>query len=251
VVLGPDGQPCAGAKLFLAGRVEATDKGRRQLGTADDRGRFQLTLAPDEREKDNLLVASGAGVGPDWVGTRGLKMGEEITLRLVRDDVPITGRLLDLEGRPLANISVQVHWVGKKAGGDLGTWIDRFVGMRQKGTWINEGGLQIARPAAVCVPAAVSTDKDGRFTVTGLGRDRMATLVLRSAPTTVARLQIVTRQGPEKGWVPGDHGLYPAQFTFLLSPCKPIVGTVRDRKTGQPIAGVTVAHGNWLAQATT
>src|SRR5262249_30994140 len=109
VVLGPDGQPCAGAKLFLAGRVEATDKGRRQLGTADDRGRFQLTLAPDEREKDNLLVASGAGVGPDWVGTRGLKMGEEITLRLVRDDVPITGRLLDLEGRPLANISVQVH----------------------------------------------------------------------------------------------------------------------------------------------
>src|SRR5262249_50450231 len=99
--------------------------------------------------------------------------------------------------------------------------------------------------------AAVSTDKDGRFTVTGLGRDRMATLVLRSDTTTVVRLQIVTRQGPEKGWVPGDHGLYPAQFTFLLSPCKPIVGTVRDRKTGQPIAGVTVAHGNWLAQATT
>jgi hypothetical protein len=45
--------------------------------------------------------------------------------------------------------------------------------------------------------------------------------------------------------------LYPARFDFLLSPCKPIVGTVRDRKTGKPVVGVTVAHSNWLAEAKT
>jgi protocatechuate 3,4-dioxygenase beta subunit len=251
-VVDPDGKPLAGAKLFLADRTDAAGVGRRQVGTTDDGGRFQVTLPRAEWDSDQVLVTTADGLAPDWVGTRGLKAGQEITLRLARDDIPITGRLLNLEGRPLADINVELRWVGRKAGGDLGAWIDHFVAMWNKGSWIHEEGLEIARPVALGVPTAVRTDKEGRFALTGLGRDRLGTLVLRSETTALVRVQAVTRQGPGQGWVKGDLGLYPSRFDFVLQPCKPIVGTVRDRRTGQPVAGVkVVASGNWLAEATT
>jgi protocatechuate 3,4-dioxygenase beta subunit len=37
------------------------------------------------------------------------------------------------------------------------------------------------------------------------------------------------------------YGTYCATFTHLANLCKPIIGTVRDKATGKPIAGITVA----------
>ena len=41
-----------------------------------------------------------------------------------------------------------------------------------------------------------------------------------------------------------NHGLYGPDVTVLLAPSRPLVGTVRDKKTGQPIAGAVVSEVN-------
>ena len=52
-----------------------------------------------------MVAAVAAGYGPDWVALK--EPGAELTLRLVKDDVPIKGRVLDLEGRPIAGATVR------------------------------------------------------------------------------------------------------------------------------------------------
>src|SRR5262249_44874087 len=154
----------------------------RPIATTNDAGKFEAVVARADLERDMVLVATAAGLGPDWIVASALKKGEQ-TLRLVKDGPGIRGRLLDLEGRPLANITVDVHWVGKKPGEpgrvsagrseDIGQWIDTFIALH-KGAWNSAGNPLYARPAALGVTPSVTTDKAGYFTLKGLGRGHVA-----------------------------------------------------------------------------
>jgi hypothetical protein len=69
-------------------------------------------------------VAIAKGNAPDWEGLGKPDGPGEVTLRLAKDDVPIKGRVVDLEGRPVAGARILVGAVAKRAdGGDLKTWI--------------------------------------------------------------------------------------------------------------------------------
>ena len=46
-----------------------------------------------------------------------------MTLRLVRDDVPIDGRIIDLEGRPVPGATVRLVEMDTPLQGDLTPWI--------------------------------------------------------------------------------------------------------------------------------
>jgi hypothetical protein len=92
------------------------------------------------------------------------------------------------------------------------------------------------------------TDKDGRVTLRGLSRGWLYDLSI-SGPTVVStRAQLVARPDKPKG-VPGagvwtrEKGepkltRYGSEFTFVAVPCKPILGVVRDKSSGKPLAGV-------------
>src|SRR5207244_6095255 len=56
----------------------------------------------------SLIVARASGYGPDWVELEQLDQAGTITLRLAKDDVPIQGRVLDLEGQPIVGSTVTV-----------------------------------------------------------------------------------------------------------------------------------------------
>src|SRR5262249_9815794 len=50
----------------------------------------------------------------------------------------------------------------------------------------------------------------------------------------------------------GPYGAYTASFDLVLVPSKPIIGTVRDRRTGKPLPGATVVcSSGGYARATT
>jgi hypothetical protein len=191
------------------------------------------------------------GFAPGWTDLTAAGAGKEVVLRLAKDDVPLTGRLLDLEGKPLEGVTVRLIWVCRHPEEKVAGWIDQFLAMKRKGYYLNEGGLQIARPGLLGIAKSAVTGRDGRFTLNGVGRDRVVTVVVQSEKTASVRLQVPLHDGPRDGWVKGDHGLYPTGFTFLLAPTKPIVGVVRDRKTGLPVAGITVQHSNWHVETTT
>src|SRR5262249_20396254 len=147
------------------------------------------------------LVAVAKGFAPDWASIGGKHKDGEISLQLVEADVAVTGRILDLEGRPMQGITVELRWVGKNPDGPMADWIKRFVDVHEKGAWNNEDGLDIIRPWGLGVPLTALTDKDGRFRLSGIGNDRMATVLVRSETTEELRLQLIAREGPKGGWV--------------------------------------------------
>ena len=85
------------------------------MSDADGRFHFDLDKASsdwpygDEPAWHEAQIAAVApGFGPAWVDAGSLLKGGEATLRLVRDDVPIRGRVVDPQGRPIAGVTVRL-----------------------------------------------------------------------------------------------------------------------------------------------
>ena len=103
-VLGPDGQPVPGAKLYLTlatGYLIKPYPATESATTGAD-GRFAFTDPPAEYPdqtpasppRRRATASAGSKSHPD-------DPKDDLTLRLVPDDVPITGRIIDLEGKPI------------------------------------------------------------------------------------------------------------------------------------------------------
>jgi RNA polymerase sigma factor (sigma-70 family) len=260
-VVGPDNKPFKGAKLFVITR-DARKEGRKAKATTGADGRFKVVVAPADLKRQAKLVATAGEHGPDWVELARTAGPRELTLRLVKDDVPIQGRLLDLEGRPLAGVAVRVHSLKKPIkDGDLKLWIENA---KLYARWVSAGkALGIQReepmtsitPAALGLPALVKTGKDGTFRLTGFGRERVVGLAIREKNLEYADLSVLTTRiklGKEPMaappivepngtvWGRRPNHAYGPRFNHLAGPSRPIVGTVRDKHTGKALAGVLV-----------
>ena len=226
-VLGPDDKPFAGAQVFVA-NWEAKREDQKVLATTGDDGRFRFRV-PAAEVKRSTLVAAARNHGPDRFGLA--KGTDDITLQLVKDDVPVTGRVLDLEGRPVASATVRAVWADIV---DLKPWQEN----PKNGDVQRTMGLS---PAILDGPMSVKTDKDGRFRLTGFGRDRVAHLWIRGEGIENTDVEVIARDGKVEGLRLESRGVYPPGANITVRPSKPIVGTVRDKKTGKPIAGIRVA----------
>jgi RNA polymerase sigma factor (sigma-70 family) len=230
-VLGADGQPCAGARLSLWTSAVKKQADMAVLATTGADGRFRLSVARADLERGAKVVARAKDHGPDWVESAGLDKGGEVTLRLARDDVPINGRIIDLEGQPVAGATIEV---GRLEQSDMKRWLE----LAKKGV-SNHQDRDLASEA-LDGPLTVKTGKDGRFRLTGFGRDRVVLLRLSGDGIEHCALRVVLRDELLQGMGVGAFGTYAATFTHHTLPSRPIVGTVRDRATGKPLAGVAV-----------
>src|SRR5262249_34409326 len=106
------------------------------------------------------------------------------------------------------------------------------------------------RRHTIALSPKVTTDAQGRFRLTGIGRDRLVRAQLDGPTIASQRLCILTRPGKtievtksggkrkeEPRVVTTYHG---SSFRHAAAPTKPIVGVVRDKDTKKPLAGVTV-----------
>ncbi len=249
-VVDPDGRPIAGARvLALASRAStrSLDQIRPEAETrelartgADLDGRFALTYPePDPADQSPWMVltyASAPGYGP-------VRFADGGRIALPRDDLPVLGRLVDLEGKPVAGASVEVLRLYSPPSATPGAaepapgWFD--VATRSN----------VYHPEAF-VPRPIAADADGRFRVDGLGRGRLAVLQITGPQLALRQVAVVTRGG---GWIadpapersdrqatdePGQHG---AACVIAVEPTRVITGVVRDQGTREPIAGVLVA----------
>jgi hypothetical protein len=215
------------------------------------------------------LFVTAAGFGPGWDQrdrsvTRPADGGEPkeapaqggLVVRVARDDVPISGRFLDLQGEPVAGAVVRVFALKASADGSLDKFIDavkkrpfgQLYSDQQHLSMFNVDGLAHLFPA-------VTTDKDGRFQVKGVGRDRVVAFTVEAPTIETKVINVVTRPGlgvadvriPETVKSSGDGKkqeelllYYPPTFTHSAVPCRVITGVVRDKATKKPIAGVVV-----------
>jgi RNA polymerase sigma factor (sigma-70 family) len=229
-VLDGDGKPLAGAEVTLwahfgydgaysldwhpetAGPFRA-----KPLATTGQDGRFTATFRKADVTENPLnmwerpwrlvqVVVAAEGYGPAWASLVSLDK-QELTLRLTRNDAPVKGRVLDLEGRPVAGAAVRV--VRVTVGGDV-----------HNSLW---------QPSWAGLSADCTTDRDGRFTLSGVGRGRNVLLSIEGnrienklVPTTVP----ATGTGPD--------------VEVVAKPTKPVEGTLTVKGTGKPLAGAVV-----------
>ncbi len=125
-VLDPDGKPVAGAGVYVRHHAESSgttidpmaawQKGRVAVTDADGRFHFELDKAPSEAASEGgpgwhqaQIAAAAPGFAPAWIEAGDLVKGGDATLHLVRDDVPVRGRVLDSQGRPVAGVVVRIR----------------------------------------------------------------------------------------------------------------------------------------------
>jgi protocatechuate 3,4-dioxygenase beta subunit len=241
-VLDPDSKPVAGAKLYLNADAKESAYPVRANSGAD--GRFEFRCARSELGKvassdpwlapfsGNNVMAVAKGYGCDWAKVDADGKGGELTLRLVKD-VPINGRVLDQDGKPVAGAKVRVNLLYAYPGEDLTEYL---AAMRKK---VSGPGPSKGWSGPLPEPATVvtTTKEDGRFRLTGLGRERFALLFIEGPAIANGVCSALTRVGPNK---PEAFELHYARFDYVAAPSRPIRGVVRDKKTGKPLAGVEV-----------
>ena len=276
--------PARKATTDVEGRFRFTtqhEMGWKSTETAP--GHFVMGAYPDADEIGRLkprLVAVSPGFG------FGLPVeGDEVTLRLSADD-PVVGRVTDRVGRPVAGARVRVrnlYWpkrVDDAAGAgarernldrlkedDLAPWIDAV----KRATYIQEftqAGERCLMPLVAYlgdIPAAhaplvppVTTDADGRFRLAGIGRERVAEIIIDGRDLASSLIVAATRPIEEPLQIPAiapavkdrlsntwdDLTVFGHRVDHVAGPGRTVEGVVTDRATGKPLAGLVV-HGPW------
>ena len=226
--------------------------------SADGQFRFTLPKADFDAAVSGpwrvvTILASAERLGPDWIDLS-KATDEELPLRLVDDSVPISGRILDLQGKPVVGATIKRGRI--KAGGADG--IDPYLKLlpedprlasdhRFKDFWNNPLPGQ---------PASVTTDGEGRFMLTGIGRDRIVEIEIDAPSIQSATITAMTRPSATVSSPPGTSivvakTIYGASFDHLVPPGRALTGVVRDKRTKQPLAGVTVCGKGTNSRVTT
>lgn len=243
-------------------------------------------IDPDELKKNLMLKPSVIATAPGY-GFGTAIDGEGLTIRLVPDE-PIVGRITDDSGQPVQGAHVRVRdvlWprrdddpivqlenrhgdgatVRIPVGEGLDPWIsairraanmnDYFVA-RQYLVGLIESNMLGNRPAvyAPLVPPVV-TDKDGKFVLRGVGRERVAQVYVDGVPDRSSTLILIANRMLESPIViasetasvkkfisnPGrDLTVFGRELEFTLAAGRTIEGVVTDRETGLPLSGLRV-----------
>ncbi len=253
-VLDPDGKPTAGAHISWGQGERPADKApqppyaRRAVTGADGRFRFTAPAADfvGERRERLQVVADAVGFGPGWVEGLTTADAGDLTLRLVKDDVPLRGRVFDLEGRPVPGAVVRVLGVQATSGEDLTPWLRAVKDKeRVRDDDFFTKTLQHLERGVPGLPATVIADAEGRFRLTGAGRERAVLAFIGGRTIGTDLVMMLTRPGPKLPFP--DHSdsqelltAYGATFDHVATPPLPVAGTVRDADTGKPLAGTRV-----------
>lgn len=244
-VISPEGKPVAGATVrtgfYVNERNVASDV------ISGEGGRFTLRmpkkyvggLAGNYLPIVPWLVATSPdfGAGENEMPSRSDPHAEQV-IRLVTDGPAIQGRVIDLEGRAVADAKVLLTRVWSDPKKDLPGWVAKTRGGAVTGIWRDLTPLQ--------TNVSTKTDATGKFRLTGIGRDRVAELQISGPTIATTEAYAMCRDEPEirvtdksmftaKAFV-----VYGPTFELAAAPTRPIEGVVRDADSGKPVAGLKI-----------
>jgi RNA polymerase sigma factor (sigma-70 family) len=240
-VLGTDGKPVIGANLFLC---DQAGKSAAPQAATDGEGRFRFTLTATASFNPRFLLAMSDGLGLDWADLRFKGSGDNLTLNLPTD-VPVGGKVVDLEGKPVVGVAVRIVELSTTASGKLDEFLKQWTADKEKLATGPAFHLLTERrlwsPETLQQLATAKTGPDGAFRLTGIGRDRGLMLGVRGPGVADHYVRVVTRPDFSPGMVSqGQVALSGPKLAIAVAPSKPIKGTLRDAQTRKPLAGVRV-----------
>ncbi|WZO98612.1 M56 family metallopeptidase [Isosphaeraceae bacterium EP7] len=255
-VVDPDGRPVAGARVY--GEPDEDRKIGRSyaltlVATTGPDGTFRPPAGPahkpgSDKPEKRMLAAMAEGFGPAFADSAG-----EAVLKFAVDDVPIVGRVLDSKGRPVAGATAELVGIRWSPKGNLDDWL-RAIQAGGEALTAQDGLMNwwSGFDFTSLYPPAVADGK-GLFTLRGIGRERIATLLIRGPGIATESIFVVTRpmvplrtQDPANGPpAPADvyHG---STFDLITDPGIEAVGIVTDADTGKLIPGARVETAGFL-----
>jgi RNA polymerase sigma factor (sigma-70 family) len=262
-VLGPDGKPVAGAKLYIPYSNELTRKHptttQYSVSDADGWFKFKDPKLTAGNFYHAVVAATAPNHGIGWVEIRRIAPGKDdeiprhaktdnLTIQLAKDDMPITGQIITLEGKPVPGACLTVVQINASPKEDLGPWLEAVKNKKGE-TWQIE--QQYFSKWVDGVSPSVTTDTEGRFKLTGIGSNRLVTVRLEGPTIATQDLCILSRVGdkltviesegdPQYGESPRFKTYYGASFRHPTAPTKPVIGVVLDKDTKKPLAGATI-----------
>ncbi|HEX4072499.1 MAG TPA: hypothetical protein VHX68_15065, partial [Planctomycetaceae bacterium] len=254
-VFTPDGRPAAGVEVFACYHryVTAVPTMLRLAATRTDAiGRYEISFHKPHNAADvvwfgnpviwqsmTCIFARQPGYGPDAARWNEVDTTKPVNLKLV-PDVPIQGRLVDLEGSPVPGATVELQSISGRSNDEL----RRFLKTVREGLYA-AGVLTKTIPPDDRAP--VTTDADGRFRIANVGKDRVVGLVFHGETIAYSAVTVVTKDiQPMEQRVDPDMELTERRrvvgptFTFSAPPTRVIAGVVRDARDRKPLAGVRI-----------
>ena len=262
-VLKPDGTPSAGARVYLVPENgDSRELGKMRAETGAD-GRFDFT-APDmvtvdidglPSRRQGRLIATAADFAADAIAIKTRGSNNDFELQLATD-LPIRGRLLDQQGKPVESATVTVSRIEIPKPRNLDEYLKREANRSLTSTFLTRTNFNrsLGKPDLLPgVTVKVRTATDGSFTVSGIGRERLAYLAATAPGFAPARITVMTRDAPDVGTMLDFEGnptqvIHGANFKSKMSTGETVSGRVVDHRTGKPIAGMLVGLGNRFPQ---
>ncbi len=279
-VLLPDGQPARGAEIFLIHWLPTPLKKipMEPLAKTDVEGRFQFAIQKDPFGEAawGTIVAKLDGYSFGWAVAPALEVSDESAkrlaeappqiqemlqrdrgpIRLLADDAPITGRIVDTEGNGVADVSVYLSEVLGGSDNTMAAW-DRVLNETAPDQLkLQEELVRTLRgPGVPTLFGDMKTDAAGRFTIRGLGRNRVVKIMMEGTDIVAESIHARTSGGktvllpmqassPGSGFETTYHG---NDFTLVAQRARPVVGRVTDQD-GKGVAGVIVTSVRALSQ---
>jgi len=189
-VLSAEGTPVRQAGIILATNNNGACL-EVKANTEPD-GRFRAGLSQANIDSGGLLIARAMGYGCAWYDLKHFAPHTEINFRLVKDDIPIRGRVVDGHRLPLQDVSVRLLWIGASANGDLGPFLADIEARKDKPQTLEASCLSKLADAGTVLLSGATTDSEGRFLLRGIGRDRLAVVMLENPAITSQVVRILT-----------------------------------------------------------
>ena len=273
-VVGADGKPVAGAKMYWIKWSMRGDQPAPQLvATTDQKGEFAFVfpgIASNEgRTIDQMqsyhvvVVAPGHGMAylsaydfrptdPISAIAKAIANGRPGITVTLPPDAPIKGRVVDVDGQPVANVRVSIRGItGSQLFSDRSSRQDleargrdkREIDWRLRLNELTHVSWPVQLPS---IAPTAKTDADGKFELRSVGKDRIAQLLIEGDNIASAIVEVRSSPGetltlaaaPNFGSEPDT--LYATGFTHVAAPSKPLEGRVVDVDTSKPLAGAVV-----------
>jgi hypothetical protein len=275
------GTPVADARVYYYFLVREDEPLPVRATTGID-GRFSFTLtradvppSADAIEADPLrrgfLIAKADGFAFTWAPAGDGQGRTDCMLRTEADDTPVTGRVVDLQGKPLAGLRVSAIGAAAPAAGDLTEFVKTLEGgqtfYKALGQVPNYWHCPFTWRRRLPLLPSATTDAAGRFRLTGFAREQLVELRIEGPAIETQTIFVMTRPGgrpltpqlrrSQFSWEGEQRNVFvlPNGGEHVAPPGLVVTGTVRDAETGRPVPGAVVESymlaGTNLAQNTT
>lgn len=184
-------------------------------------------------------------------------LDQPFTVQL-RPAVTIRGRLLSIEGQPVAGASVSVYQFRRPHASRFDTWLQQTskVPLPKSSNRAMMLGGPVSQDASFpadqtrlphqCIQPVV-TNSAGIFELPGLAaKDDLVVLRIKGKSITDTVIHVLAREmkpvyGHHSASISSSGAYYGRTFDFITQPSVPVYGVVRDIETKVPLAGIPVA----------